>query len=211
MDPVVTGFIQAASFTIPLGQLKKIFGVQSSRPGFIGKIVDICEEVFTGKSNYYDLGVGLGSIAMLIGLKELKGRSANWKYLQQDKIVPIILSKLIWFLGTAKAAIVTIVMMIVAVCTETPEQVENFLAGCLTGGRIPVNDTTGIPPENCTTLTLTMISDVLPPTMGPPMFGYEYAFCNNGDFDAEARYPEGFTVETYLSENNITLSNVWRG
>lgn len=203
---VVTGFIQAASFTIPLGQLKKIFGVQSSRPGFIGKIVDICEEVFTGKSNYYDLGVGLGSIAMLIGLKELKGRSANWKYLQQDKIVPIILSKLIWFLGTAKAAIVTIVMMIVAVCTETPEQVENFLAGCLTGGRIPVNDTTGIPPENCTTLTLTMISDVLPPTMGPPMFGYEYAFCNNGDFDAEARYPEGFTVETYLSENNITLT-----
>lgn len=168
--------------------------------------MDICEEVFTGKSNYYDLGVGLGSIAMLIGLKELKGRSANWKYLQQDKIVPIILSKLIWFLGTAKAAIVTIVMMIVAVCTETPEQVENFLAGCLTGGRIPVNDTTGIPPENCTTLTLTMISDVLPPTMGPPMFGYEYAFCNNGDFDAEARYPEGFTVETYLSENNITLT-----
>ena len=83
---VVTGFIQAASFTIPLGQLKKIFGVQSSSPGFIGKIVDICTEVFTGKSNYYDLGVGLGSIAMLIGLKELKGRSANWKYLQQDKV-----------------------------------------------------------------------------------------------------------------------------
>ena len=83
---VVTGFIQAASFTIPLGQLKKIFGVKSSRPGFIGKIADICEEVFAGNSNYYDLGVGLGSIAMLIGLKELKGRSANWKYLQQDKV-----------------------------------------------------------------------------------------------------------------------------
>ena len=83
---VVTGFIQAASFTIPLGQLKKIFGVKSSSDGFIGKIVDICTEVFNGKSNYYDLGVGLGSIAMLIGLKELKGRSANWKYLQQDKV-----------------------------------------------------------------------------------------------------------------------------
>ena len=83
---VVTGFIQAASFTIPLGQLKKIFGVKSSSDGFIGKIVDICTEVFAGKSNYYDLGVGLGSIAMLIGLKELKGRSANWKYLQQDKV-----------------------------------------------------------------------------------------------------------------------------
>ena len=111
-------------------------------------------------------------------------------------------------MGTAKAAIVTIVMMVVAVCTETPQQVDNFLAGCLTGGRDPVdhNITTDISPDNCTTLTLTMISDVLPPTMGVPSFGYEYAFCNNGEYDAEARYPDGFNLETYLTENEIKLS-----
>ena len=111
-------------------------------------------------------------------------------------------------MGTAKAAIVTIVMMVVAVCTETPQQVDNFLAGCLTGGRNPVdhNITTDISPDNCTTLTLTMISDVLPPRMGVPSFGYEYAFCNNGEYDAEARYPDGFNLETYLTENEIKLS-----
>ena len=116
---------------------------------------------------------------------------------------------MIWFLGTAKAAIVTIVMMVVAVCTETSDQVDNFLAGCLTGGRNATdhNITTDIAPEDCTTLTLTMISDVLPPTMGPPMFGYDYAFCNNGDYDAEARYPADFIgVEAYLTENDIKLS-----
>ena len=112
-------------------------------------------------------------------------------------------------MGTAKAAIVTIVMMVVAVCTETSDQVDNFLAGCLTGGRnlTDHNITTDIAPADCTTLTLTMISDVLPPTMGPPMFGYDYAFCNNGDYDAEARYPDGFMgVDAYLAENDIKLS-----
>ena len=100
-------------------------------------------------------------------------------------------------------------MMVVAVCTETPDQVDNFLAGCLTGGRDPgVNDTlSDLPPANCTTLTLTMISDVLPPKLGAPQFGYDYAFCNDGSYDAEARYPEGFEgVEQYWSTNNITLS-----
>ena len=42
-------------------------------------------------------------------------------------------------------------MMLIAAFTESPEQIENFLGGCITGNRDP-NDPTG---QNCTTLTLT--------------------------------------------------------
>ena len=98
-------------------------------------------------------------------------------------------------------------MMVVAVCTETPDQVDNFLAGCLTGGRNDTrNNTLDIPPANCTTLTLTMISDVLPPKLIAPQFGYDYAFCNDGSYDSQARYPsEDFSIDQYWQENNITL------
>ena len=41
--------------------------------------------------------------------------------------------------------------MLVVAFTESPEQIENFLGGCITGNRDP-NDLTG---QNCTTLTLT--------------------------------------------------------
>ena len=44
--------------------------------------------------------------------------------------------------------------MLIAAFTESPEQIENFLGGCITGNRDP-NDPTG---QNCTTLTLTKAS-----------------------------------------------------
>ena len=110
-----------------LGQLKKIFGVKSDQSSFIGKIVDICTEVFDGNANWYDFGVGVGSIIILILLKELKLRAVNWKWAQN-----MIISKIIWFLGTAKAAIVTILMMGIAIGIEGSidgEKIQNFLAG----------------------------------------------------------------------------------
>ena len=61
------------------------------------------------------------------------------------------LKNFIWFLSTAKMSIILIVMMLVVAFTESPEQIENFLGGCITGNRDP-NDPTG---QNCTTLTLT--------------------------------------------------------
>ena len=51
-----------------LGQLKKLFGVKTESEGFIGKIVDICKGL--DNANWYDFGVGMGSIAMLVLLKD---------------------------------------------------------------------------------------------------------------------------------------------
>ena len=74
-------------------------------------------------------------------------------------------------------------MMLVAVFTETPEQIDNFLDGCLTGKRdVPGRE------GNCTTLTLTKIKDVSPPVFVPPAFeGFYYDFCNEVSMDDDGR------------------------
>ena len=40
---------------------------------------------------------------------------------------------MVWFIGTARAAVVIVIMMIVGLLGTTPEEVENFLAGCTVG------------------------------------------------------------------------------
>ena len=96
-----------------------------------------------------------------------------------------VLKKIIWFLGTAKAAIVCLLMMLIAWLIESDEAVENFVeAGCLSNDR-DENSTV-----KCTTLTLTKISNVDFPEFGPPAFSFSYEFCNDGSFDSKARYPD---------------------
>ena len=110
-------------------------------------------------------------------------------------------------------SIVLIIMMLVAVFTESPEQIENFLGGCITGNRDP-NDPSG---QNCTTLTLTKIKDVPPPLFQPPAFGgFDYMFCNEFSkdedgqeirlYDSKPRYPEGFKLGEY-DFGNFTCKN----
>ena len=106
-------------------------------------------------------------------------------------------------------------MMIVAVCTETPDQVDNYLGGCQTGHRDP-EDPDG---QNCTTLTLTKIRNVQPPAFTFPSFHFNYEFCNEkleATFDEESeeigewvyaselRYPEDWKLE----DQNLTISRV---
>ena len=96
-----------------------------------------------------------------------------------------ILKRIIWFLGTAKAAIVCLLMMLIAWLIESDKAVENFVeAGCLSNDR---DDNSTV---ECTTLTLTKISNVDFPEFGPPAFSFSYEFCNDGSFDSQARYPD---------------------
>ena len=173
------------------GQLKKLFGVKSDADSFIGKIVDICQGL--SNANWYDFGVGMGSILLLVLLKELKQRSGEWKCAQN-----VIISKIIWFLGTAKAAIVTILMMSIAIGIEGPIKpsgdsttltpIQNFLNGDCRPGTIIQNTTdpdsiNGIK-ANCTILTLTKIQNVPAPLFGvPALMGYDYPYCKEGKAD----------------------------
>ena len=190
---VVSGFIQAAAFTIPLGQLKKIFGVKVTGETFFTKIHDIVTHIFDGNANWYDFLIGMSSIVILVALKKLKAYSAKSDRLRESKII--------WFICTAKAAIVTILMMVVAVMAESPAKVDNYLNhNCLSGHRDPVNK------NNCTTLTLTKIRNVKFPAFKSPPFHFNYEFCNYKEgqdwyYDSDPRYPPGF----HRSTQNYTI------
>ena len=51
------------------------------------------------------------------------------------------MNRFIWFLGTAKASIVCLLMMLVAFLMETDTTVQNFLDGCLSNDRGSSNST----------------------------------------------------------------------
>ena len=51
------------------------------------------------------------------------------------------MNRFIWFLGTAKASIVCLLMMLVAFLMETDKTVQNFLDGCLSNDRGSSNST----------------------------------------------------------------------
>ena len=104
---------------------------------------------------------------------------------------------MVWFINNSRNTILIIIMMVVAVCTETPEQVDNYLGGCITGRRDP-DDPGG---ENCTTLTLTKIKNVQPPSFTFPSFHYNYEFCNEKLSDQPATFDDNSTDEwVYASE-----------
>ena len=198
---VIAGFLQAQGLTVPLGQLKKLFGIHNDSDYFVQGIINIFTEIFDAQVNWYDFAVGASTIILIVGIS----------FLDRIKVKNGILKKLIWFLMTAKNSIVIIMMMIVAICTEDKDQVNNFLDGCITspqlGNRSP--NATIETTLNCTTLTLTKIKDVPVPTFAPPAFtGFNYEFCNEMNstlgwiYDSAPRYKEGFNV----SAHNFTLS-----
>ena len=84
---VVSGFIQAAAFTIPLGQLKKIFGLKVEATTFARKIYEILIGIFDGDTNWYDFLIGSISILLLITLKMIKTKSQNYDFLRDSKVV----------------------------------------------------------------------------------------------------------------------------
>ena len=87
----------------------------------------------------------MGSIVLLILLGKLK-TSNLFSCLRRNKI----LNKLIWFLGTAKAAIVCLLMMLIAWLVESDQAVQNFVEkGCLSNdrdanGTIDINNKKGL-------------------------------------------------------------------
>ncbi|CAG5080461.1 Oidioi.mRNA.OKI2018_I69.PAR.g9600.t1.cds [Oikopleura dioica] len=179
--PVLAGFINSAAFTIPLNQLPKIFGVKVKEDFFVMKIYRLCELVFTGHTNWYDFAIGSSSIFVLVLLKELKARYGGHPKLMSS-LCGRITDKVLWFTATAKAAIITILMMGVTAIWTTPEEVDRFLEKeCIP--QFPKN-----PNDTCTMFTMTMIQDVSLPFPAVPSFGgffYNYTEINGSTFEYE--------------------------
>ena len=77
------------------------------------------------------------------------------------------MSKCIWFIGTAKAAVVVLIMMLVGYLSTTTDEVDRFLDGCTPGD------------SDCTPFTLTLIDDVGAPELMIPKFTFNYTACAN--------------------------------
>jgi sulfate permease, SulP family len=68
--PVISGFTSAAALIIGLSQLKHLLGVDIERSHHIHKILIQAVEQ-AGAINWFTLGVGLGGIALIVGIKRI--------------------------------------------------------------------------------------------------------------------------------------------
>ncbi len=68
--PVITGFTSAAAIIIGLSQLKHLLGIDIPRSKFAHEVL-INAGQHIGETNFYTLAIGLGGMAIIIGLKKI--------------------------------------------------------------------------------------------------------------------------------------------
>ena len=84
---VVVGFILASSITIPMGQVKKIFGLGGGLVSseFFESIYDVLTNL--DKTNFSDLICGGVCLVFLIGLKYLKDECNDWNRIGRQQLI----------------------------------------------------------------------------------------------------------------------------
>ncbi|XP_020708385.2 sodium-independent sulfate anion transporter-like isoform X4 [Athalia rosae] len=99
--PVTSGFTNAAAITIAASQLKSLIGLTGGGNSFIDSIRAVIENI--KDTSLWDTVLGISSIALLVGLKQLRGdRRGSWVY------------KIIWVLSLARNAVVVILATVLA-------------------------------------------------------------------------------------------------
>jgi high affinity sulfate transporter 1 len=71
--PILTGFLTGIAISIITGQLGKLVGITIINPDFGPSLVELIKRV--GETNSYSLGVGLGTLVLLIVMKRLIPRA----------------------------------------------------------------------------------------------------------------------------------------
>ncbi len=72
-SPVRTGYLAGLAVTIFVGQLPKLFGFSTDASGFLGEVQAFLQGL--DQTNAWALGIGLVSLAIILGLKALAPRS----------------------------------------------------------------------------------------------------------------------------------------
>jgi high affinity sulfate transporter 1 len=72
-SPVRTGYLAGLAITIFIGQLPKLFGFSTDASGLIGEAVAFVQNL--DQTNVWALGIGLMSLAIILGLKQLSPRT----------------------------------------------------------------------------------------------------------------------------------------
>jgi len=74
-SPVRTGYLAGLSVVIFIGQLPKLFGFSIDADGLTAELVAFLQGVADGMTNPWALGIGLLSLAIILGLKRLSPRT----------------------------------------------------------------------------------------------------------------------------------------
>jgi high affinity sulfate transporter 1 len=74
-SPVRTGYLAGLSVTIFIGQLPKLFGFSTDASGLVNETRAFIAGVGDGLTNPWALGIGLVSLAIILGLKRLSPRT----------------------------------------------------------------------------------------------------------------------------------------
>jgi len=101
-NPVLVGFISAASIIIPFSLLERVFGISGLPGPFYQKMVALVMSL--GESKYYDAIIGLSTLAILLALKHARINFADPK--EGDSTIVRVLRKTLWLVATLRNAFV---------------------------------------------------------------------------------------------------------
>lgn len=135
---VVAGFTTASAITIAFGQVKHILGIHFSSGSFAEDVYNTFKHI--PDSNPWDVLLGVITIVALVLLTLIQKDTVVWekKGWKDASMATKVLWKFLWFMGTARNAIVVICGMLVALALESSGHAE---AITVTG---PINST-GLP------------------------------------------------------------------
>ncbi|XP_071496362.1 sodium-independent sulfate anion transporter-like [Diadema antillarum] len=116
---VVAGFTTASAITIAFGQVKHVLGIHFSSGSFAEDVYNTFKNI--PQSNPWDALLGIITMVFLVLLTLLQRETVGWERRGwRDASLPVkILWKVLWFIGTARNAIVVGCGMLIAFALES--------------------------------------------------------------------------------------------
>nr|XP_054762460.1 sodium-independent sulfate anion transporter-like [Lytechinus pictus] len=116
---VVAGFTTASAITIAFGQVKHILGIHFSSGSFAEDVYNTFK--YIPDTNPWDVLMGVITIVALVLLTLIQKDTVTWekKGWQDASMATKVLWKFLWFMGTARNALVVACGMLVALALES--------------------------------------------------------------------------------------------
>ncbi|XP_071813643.1 sodium-independent sulfate anion transporter-like isoform X2 [Apostichopus japonicus] len=104
--PVISGFTSASALSIAMGQVKHLLGISFSSETFLETAEGIIKNI--RHTNGWDVLLGLSSMVVLLILQKVQMDSVVWMSSEEQETPGRlkILRRFLWFIGTARNAIV---------------------------------------------------------------------------------------------------------
>ncbi|CAG0892879.1 unnamed protein product [Cyprideis torosa] len=155
--PVTSAFVTAAAITIACSQLKSLFGVKVEGEGIVSTFSEIGRQI--GDINGYDFLLGSVTIVALLILRWAGRAKLENRMTSLSEAKRKLVGKIIWFICTARNALLVLIGMAVAVIVQEEDSTKKplHLTGDVKSGLPPFalppfsvhgNETAGEPNED---------------------------------------------------------------